>query len=149
MTLQVSPDIPRLRYASEYDTRLIFEALLGLLHKSPAPQMKLCVPAVALRNLRSARDDGRLYVFGDYAILVDVGSPWHTDKPVLIEEIIVRFRSAYRHGVEAAVAQLDDIAKRHGCVAIAAGDTQVGIMAPRYLAAGFSVLGTQFYKETA
>jgi hypothetical protein len=138
-----------LTHASEEVTRDIWTAMLLMLHKSTAPQMKLVVPEVAHANLLKARDDGRLYVLGDFAILVDVGSPWHTDKPVLIEEIIIRFRRHFGNVVESAIEALPAIAQQHGCVAIAAGDTQIGYMAPRYLAAGFQVLGTQFYKEQA
>jgi hypothetical protein len=139
----------RLRKASEYDAYLTMQSLLRMLDKSPAPQMRLAVPEVAYRHLKASARNGMLYVYGDFAVLVDVGSPWHTDKPVLIEEIIVRFRKAHHNDVESAVAQLDHIAREHGCVAIAAGDTQVGIMGPRYIAAGFQPLGSQFYKELA
>lgn len=125
----------------------IFQALLRMLDKSPAPQMRLVEPAVVYSHLRLAAVDRKLWVLGDFAILVDVGPPWHTTRPVLIEEIIVRFRKGYGYSVEDAVAALDHLAELHGCHAIAAGDTQVGIMAPRYLAAGFVTLGTQFYKE--
>ena len=149
MSLQVSPDAPRLRCASHYDLELIFEALLRLHDKSPAKQMKLCEPEVAYRNLVQARSEGRLYVYGDYGIFIDVGSPWHTSKRVLIEEIVIRFRKAYSNDVDSAIQQLTVIGRSHGCVAVAAGDTQIGLMAPRYLAAGFEALGTQFYKEIA
>jgi hypothetical protein len=139
--------IYRLRRATEYDTTLVMTALLKMLDKSPAPQMKLAVPEVAYRALKNAAADGWLYVYGDFAILVDVGRPWHSDKRVLIEEIIVRFRRAHHNTVESAVAQLEILARQFGCVAVAAGDTQIGYMAPRYTAAGFITLGTQFYKE--
>lgn len=129
------------------DVLEIFQALLRLLAKSKAPQMRLVDEATAYRSLTAAAAEGRLYVHGDFAILVDVGSPWHSDKRVLIEEIIVRWRKAFGNTVESAVAQLDVIAAEHGCVAVAAGDTQIGLMSPRYLAAGFKPLGTQFFKE--
>jgi hypothetical protein len=147
VSLQVSPDQPRLRHASTLDVTLTFHALLKMLGKSPALQMKLAEPEVAYKHLVKAQAEGHLYVYGDYAILVDVGSPWHTSKLVLIEEIIVRFRRPYGHPVDEAIAQLPLIARQHGCVAVAAGDTQIGLMAPRYLAAGFQPLGSQFYKE--
>jgi hypothetical protein len=133
--------------ADHYETELIFSALLDMLAKSPARQMSLAVPAVARQSLYAAREAGRLYIYGDYGILVDVGSPWHTNERVLIEEIIIRFRRFEKNGVEGAIDQLQHIAKEHGCAAIAAGDTQVGIMTPRYLAAGFKTLGTQFFME--
>jgi hypothetical protein len=138
-----------LAYASEEQAELIFRAMLKMMQYSPAPQMKLVEPAVAHERLMKAREDGRLYVLGDFGIFVDVGSPWYTSKQVLIEEIIVRFRRHFDNVVDTAIEALTRIAKLHGCVAVAAGDTQVGYMAPRYLAAGFSTLGTQFYKEIA
>lgn len=126
----------------------IFQALMRMLDKSPAPQMRLVEPAAVYSHLYRATADKKLWVLGDFAILVDVGPPWHTTKPVLIEEIIVRFRRGHGGTVEDAVAALDRLAERFGCFAIAAGDTQIGMMAPRYTAAGFVTLGTQFYKET-
>jgi hypothetical protein len=129
------------------DVPLIFEALLKLLHKSPAPQMRLAEPEVAFQAMCTAVAEQRLYLYGDYALLVDVGSPWHSSKNVLIEEIIVRYQRHFGNNVESAIAQLEVLAERIGCVAIGAGDTQIGLMSPRYLAAGFTSLGTQFYKE--
>jgi hypothetical protein len=120
-----------------------------MLDKSPAPQMRLVENHTAWLHLCEAKSASLLYVYGDFGILVDVGSPWYTSKRVLIEEIIVRFRKDYGNTVESAIAQLDVIARIHGCVAVAAGDTQIGLMSDRYLAAGFQALGTQFYKEIA
>lgn len=138
---------PELELARESDCIAVFDAMLRMLHKSPAKQMALVEPEHAYTALVQAVREQRLYLYGDYAILVDVGSPWHTTKLVLFEEIIIRYQRVYGHDVSEAVAQLDSIARQHGCVAVAAGDTQVGLMAPRYLAAGFEPLGTQFYKE--
>lgn len=126
---------------------MIYRALLEVQKKSPAKQMALVEPGAAWKHLDRARATGNLVVCGDYGILFDVGSPWHTTKLVLIEEIIIRFRRLYQNPVEDAIAKLDDLARLHGCVAIAAGDTQVGLMAPRYQAAGYISLGSQFYKE--
>jgi hypothetical protein len=109
--------------------------------------MRLCEEHVAYAALHRARDEARLYVYGDYAILFDIGSPWHTSKKLLIEEFVLRFRREYGNAVDGAVAQLDELARALGCAAVAAGDTQVGLMSPRYVAAGFQPLGTQFYKE--
>lgn len=136
-----------LERAGVYHTEMIYTALLSMLDKSPAAQMKLCEPEVAGKALQRAKAEKRLFVYGDFGILVDVGSPWHTSKQVLIEEIIVRFRRDHGNTVESAIEQLSVLAREFGCVAVAAGDTQIGLMAPRYLAAGFQPLGTQFYKE--
>jgi hypothetical protein len=140
---------PKLIRAGYEYTEQIIEAALGMLDYSPAPQMRLVQPGHVRSVMHLARLSGRLYAFGDFGIFVDVGSPWYTTKQVLIEELIVRFRRVYKNPVEGAIAQLDGIGKEHGCVAVAAGDTQIGYMTPRYLAAGFQVLGTQFYKEIA
>lgn len=137
-----------LTYATEAQAETIFQALLKMLQYSPAPQMALAEPVVAYANLMKARDEGKLYVLGDFGILVDVGSPWHSSKPVLFEEIIIRFRRHFENTVDTAVEALERIAKLHGCVAVAAGDTQIGYMAPRYIAAGYRPLGTEFFKET-
>ena len=139
--------VPILEHAGLIHTAQIFAAMVRMLERSPAQQMKLCEPSVAFDNLKLGRQEGRLYVYGDFGIFVDVGSPWHTSKRVLIEEIVIRFRRVYENSVDSAIAQLADIARQHGCVAVAAGDTQIGLMAPRYIAAGFQPLGTQFYKE--
>lgn len=136
-----------LQTPSFQETNAIHEALVRMLEYSPAPQMKLAEPATAYAHLHNARRTGLLFTYGDFAILIDVGSPWHTTKLVLIEEIIVRFRKGHGGTPEGAVAQLETLAKLHGCVAVAAGDTQIGVMAPRYIAAGFQPLGSQFYKE--
>lgn len=132
---------------SRLETEDIYAAMLEVLSKSPAAHMKLAEPAVALGHLIVRSALGYLWVYGDFAILVDVGSPWYTTKQVLIEEIIIRFRRGYRNTVESAVAQLDVLARDFACVAVVAGDTQLGIMTPRYLAAGFTSLGTQLYKD--
>jgi hypothetical protein len=129
------------------DVLMILDALLQMLPKSPAPQMKMAEPLVAHQSLMLAQRQQRLYIFGDFAILVDEGSPWYTSKRVLFEEIIIRWRRVHGNTVDSAIAQLEAIAKLHGCVAIGAGDTQIGYMTPRYLAAGYTTLGIQFHKE--
>ena len=131
------------------ETLEIYQALLRLQAKSPAKQMVLVEPNVALQNLQHAVEERSVYVYGDYAIKVDVGSPWYTSKPLLIEEIILRFRKDFGNHVSSAIQQLDAIAKEKGCVAIAAGDTQIGLMSQHYHAEGYSPIGTQFFKEIA
>lgn len=138
-----------MRRALRREVPAIFEELLRLLAKSPAAQMVLAVPAVAEQNLYLAQEQGRLWIQGDFAILVDVGSPWYTDKPVLIEEIVIRYRREFGNPPEDIALALPLLAEILGCVAVAAGDTQVGIMGPRYTAAGFKTLGTQYFKEIA
>lgn len=132
---------------SRAEVLMMHEALLKMKKQSPAAQMALAEPDTAFKHLVWASQHRRLVTCGDYGILFDVGSPWHTTKLVLIEEIIIRFRRQYQNPVEEAIAKLDDLARLYGCVAIAAGDTQVGLMAPRYQAAGYTSLGSQFYKE--
>lgn len=138
---------PGMSVASKEDFDLIVAALVTLLRKSPAPQMKLVDYDTAYRNLMTAKAEGRLFVYGDFIILVDVGTPWHSNKPVLIEELVARFRKVYGNTPQSAVAQLEVLARKFNCVAVASGDTQVGLMAEHYKSEGYTPLGSQFYKE--
>lgn len=137
-----------LQIATKAECHHIHRNLLLLLDKSPAAQMKLAEPRTAFDALLGAVDQQRLFVYGDFAILVDVGSPWYTSKLVLIEEIILRYRRDYGNTVDSAIAQLEVLAREFGCSAIAAGDTQpVQLMSPRYAARGYTKLGIQWFKE--
>lgn len=135
-----------MRLATWDDERAVMGALLAMLDKSPAPQMRLADPTSARCGVRSAIHEGRAYIVGDFFIMVDQGSPWYTSKPVLIEEIILRISREHDTTVEQAIAALDDIAASRGCVAIAAGDTQIGYMRPKYEARGYVPMGYQLLK---
>lgn len=136
-----------LRQATVGEVPGLVDIALRMVEYSPAPQMRNVEPPLVRSYMHLAQLTGRLYVYGDFAILVDVGSDWYTSKRYLIEQLIWRVSRDHGNTVDSAIEKLDFIARLHGCVAVAAGDTQVGYMAPRYLAAGFQPLGTQYYKE--
>lgn len=135
-----------MRPADELDVFAIMRALLAMLPKSPAPQMKYANPDAAERSVRRAIAEGRAFIAFGFFIMVDVGSDWYTDETYLIEQIILRvYDTADKVG--AAVSCLDLIAAKFGCVLTVVGDTQVGYMTPHYTRAGYSPLGTQLVKE--
>jgi hypothetical protein len=107
--------------------------------------MKYANIDIAIRNVRFAMAEQRAYYVDGYFIMVDEGSDWYTDKKYLIEQIILKIHPTHAP-VSVAIAALDRIREEHGCVAIAAGDTQVGYMTPHYHAAGYTTLGTQLFK---
>jgi hypothetical protein len=128
------------------DLEPVMAALIAMLKKSPAPQMKYAEIGVARRSVKLAMRSGRAFICNGFFIMVDVGSDWYTSKCYLIEQIIVRVYPS-EHKVATAIAALDEIARRFGADAIAVGDTQIGYMTPLYHAAGYTTLGTQLFKE--
>lgn len=124
-----------------------FDALLRLKAKSPSSKMALAEPEVAYNGLREFILQRRAVEVGDYLILYDVGTTWYSSKLHLIEELTIRFQKRHMNPVSEAVDALTFIARQEGASAIAVGDTQIGLMTPYYLAAGFSPLGTQLFKE--
>lgn len=135
-----------MRDATQHDVPAIMEALLALQAKSTAPHMALATPIDAELGVRNAIHEGRAVIAGDYFIMYDVGSPWYTRQYVLIEEIILRISRACGSVIEDALAALDELQMQHNCVAIAAGDTQIGYMLPKYIAHGYRVMGHQLLK---
>jgi hypothetical protein len=120
-----------------------------MLDKSPAPQMRYASLSKAMQYiLGQATYEGRAWIADGYLVLYDIGSDWYTDKVYLIEQLILKVYKT-DEPVTTAIAFLEQRARLHGCVMVAAGDTQVGYMTPKYQAAGYSVLGTQLYKEIA
>lgn len=139
-----------MRPANDSDLPVIMECLEQMLEKSPAPQMKFAERDAAATSVEHAVDDGRAWIMGAYFIMVDIGRDWYSTREYLIEQIIlkvypddtsVKLDTVIRNG-------LSYLADRFGCVAIAAGDTQIGYMADKYIAAGFRAIGTQFFKES-
>jgi hypothetical protein len=120
-----------------------------MLAKSPAPQMRYAdLETALLYIMHIAGVQGRAWIVDGYLVLYDIGADWYSKKPYLIEQLILKVYDTDAP-VENAIAFLELRAKAHGCVMVAAGDTQVGYMTPKYQAAGYSVLGTQLYKEIA
>jgi hypothetical protein len=102
------------------------------------------VPAAAY-SVELAIAEGRLRFVDGYAIMFDVGREWYSFDLYLIEQIIIKVYDTDAP-VEVAIDALDIIAAEYGCKAIAAGDTQVGYMTPKYINKGYAILGTQLFK---
>jgi hypothetical protein len=126
-----------------------FQALLRLKAKSVSAKMTMADPPTAYRGLTHFIEEGRAVEVGDYLILFDVGHVWYSPHLHLIEELTMRFQRVHDNPVESAVAALDVLAYQHGAKAIGVGDTQIGLMTPYYLAAGYTPLGTQLFKEVS
>lgn len=124
-------------------------ALLAMLPKSPAPQMRYAEPKVAEAGVRRALAEGRGYFFGGYFVMVDVGSDWYTNATFLIEQIILKVYPDNRSwAVSAIVGEgLSLLAEHFKADAIVVGDTQIDYMRPIYHTAGYKTLGTQLMKE--
>ena len=124
-----------------------FDALLWVWSKSPSAKMALADPATAYQGLRNFIIDGTAVEVGDYLLLYSVGPTWYSPYNHLIEELTIRFKRTDRNPPEDVVAALDVIAAQLGCRGIAVGDTQIGLMTPKYLAAGYTPIGTHLFKE--
>lgn len=136
-----------MRKADLFDLPQIKAAMQNMLDKSPAPQMKYADIDVALSHLiYNAIPDGHAWIADGYLILVSVGRPWYSGEEFLIEDLILKIGDS-EGGVASAIAGLESLAQRFGVPLLAVGDTQIGYMAPKYEAAGFTILGTQLYKE--
>lgn len=130
------------------DVPQIMAALIALKAKSPAGQMPLTDPMEAECSIRYAIHQGRCYRLGGYFVMYDVGNPWYTREKFLIEDIIIKVWPDDKSvKVEQVIESLSDLARALGCVAVAAGDTQIGFMLPKYVDQGFVVLGTQLFKR--
>lgn len=138
-----------IRPATFHDLPHIMSALIKMLSYSQAPQMKFADPHAAERSVLIAINEGRAFFTGAYFIMVDVGSDWYSDKKYLIEQLILRVYPPDGTMVYEAVDVLAELTERFSCVAVAAGDTQMGMMTPLYEARGYRRLGTQLFKETA
>lgn len=117
-------------------------ALIEMKEISPAAFMKYTDVTTAYNYMQSAR----ARVVDGYFILYDIGSPWYSQEKFLIEDLIIRIYPTTKR-VEVAIDALSRIAEHHGLKAVIAGDTQIGYMAPKYLAKGFVTLGTQLMKD--
>ena len=136
-----------IRHATLADFPLLLEANYRMWAKNGANQMRYTDEEKAKAYLRQACANGRVAIVEEtFAILYDVGAPWYSSHCFLIEEGMFRL---VRNDipVSRAIAALDVLKERHGCVLIAVGDTQVGVMTPHYLAAGYRTLGTQLIKD--
>lgn len=131
------------------DIPLIMDALRALWAKSNATHMGMVDPMAAELSVRHAQHTGRAWFHGPYFIMVDHGQDWYSSKKFLMEQIILRVRpnTAGEHWtVEDAIEQLPVLRDFYGCDAIVVGDSQIGLMIPKYLAAGYVRVGTQLMK---
>lgn len=132
--------------ATKEDCAAALGALLAMRVKNPNKQMKFSDPETALGYMEHAVTQGCAVMVDGYFIMYSVGPAWFSKVNFLIEELIIRIYPT-DSPVEVAIAALDELRELFGCVAIVAGDTQVGRMAPKYVAAGFVRLGEQLIKE--
>lgn len=137
----------QLRDATPGDVPAVMQALMKMLATSPAKQMRRATPIAAELGVRDAIHRGRAYFVGGYFVMFDVTKTWYSDDLFLVEDLILKVYDDPNVKVRDAVRSLSAVAKLYGCVAVGAGDTQIGYMTPRYIQEGFSVLGTQLYKE--
>lgn len=126
---------------------LVINTLIAMREKNPGKQMMHSDPEIARAYIKQAVVENRCYMVDDtFFIMFDVGCLWFTDTPFLLEQLVLRVRSHNFH-VGNAIDALAELAKFHGCTTIVAGDTQVGVMTPHYINAGYQPLGTQLIKE--
>jgi hypothetical protein len=137
-----------MRRATQRDIPAVEKALARMVATSPAAQMKFADIETAVSYIEFAIRQDMAWIMGKYLILVDVGSVWYSPARFLIEQIILKL------DIEDAAVNLDTVVRNglsylrdyHNCDAIVAGDTQIGMMVPRYIAAGFVPIGTQLLK---
>lgn len=138
-----------MRAATQGDVGSIMTALLVMLAKSPAPQMRYAEPTVAKLSVRRAISEGRGFFFGGYFVMVDVGSDWYTLYTYMIEQIILKvYPGDKSRSLQYVINEgLPKLAEHFNAHATVVGDTQIGYMTPLYHAAGYKTLGTQLMKE--
>lgn len=145
-----------MRAATNHDLPDILAAMRKMLQVSKSPQMKYADLMEAELHVRNAihqngmtvqvTQDCKAVVNDGFFILYDVGPPWYSSENYLIEELILKIGDSV-DGVDGAIKCLDKLKVYHGCVLIAAGDTQGGVIKDRYLENGYVVLGHQLIKE--
>lgn len=124
----------------------VMAALVAMRVKNPGKQMQYTDVDTARTYIAYAIKRGVTRVVDGYFIMFDIGRPWYSATEFLLEELLIRIYPTSQP-VEVAIDALSSIAKSHGLQAVVAGDTQIGYMAPKYLANGFVTLGTQLMKE--
>jgi hypothetical protein len=134
--------------ADEVDS-VIMPALLALKASGKAAKMKYTDPVVARGHLLYAVRHELLWIMGGYMVLVDYGRDWYGPHNFLFEQMILKvYPEDRRFSVDDVIAvALPTLRDYFSCVAIIAGDTQVGYMIPKYEAQGYVRLGVQLIKE--
>lgn len=128
------------------DLAAVETALYRMMVKNPNRQMRFANLPTAMEYVCQAALENRVVVVDGYFIMFSVGPAWFTKAHFLVEDIILRIHPTTQP-VEVAIAALDTLRVQHECAAVVVGDTQIGVMEPKYLAAGFTRLGTQLIKE--
>lgn len=137
-----------MRKAGINDLPFVMKALIALLDKSPAPQMKYADKGTAQSYVTTAIMEGRCFFVGPFFIMVDVGADWYSSTPALVEQIILKvYPGNGDYTVQDAINALPEIAKMFKCQVIFTGDTQIGMLTERYKQAGFNSFGTQLILE--
>lgn len=83
-----------------------------------------------------------------YLLVYDYGNQWYSEKPVLIEQMLLRVSD--RAGkFDDVVGVMKQLAVHHGCEGIVSGNavSRPGL-SRLYERAGFRQVGTTFYRET-
>ena len=135
-----------MRRATAEDIEVAVRVLTALKEKRPTKQMKWADPAAVFEYMTYAATQGCVVVVDGYLIMYSTGPTWFSRAEFLIEEVIVKIAPS-EVTVERAIEALEELRVLHGCVATIAGDTQIGYMAPKYMAAGYEPLGLQLIKE--
>lgn len=135
-----------MRPAVAADAYAGIKALLRMREKNPTKQMQYTDESTALCHLLDCVKRKLAVVEQGYLIVFDVGRPWYSKENFLLEDLIIRIEPTTAP-VQVAIDALSVLATERRCVAVIAGDTQIGYMAPKYLASGFVTLGTQLMKE--
>lgn len=137
-----------MRNAEPGDLGRIRAALVAMLALSKSAQMKYADIEAAMDHVSECILTSKAVLVGDFLILFDTGRPWYSREMYLIEDIILRVSKDHPDiTVQDAISALTDLALAHGCVAVAAGDTQAGKMTGHYHVQGFNTLGVQLFKE--
>lgn len=140
--------LPKDCYALDQWDECLWQKLLNLLSLSKAAHMKHVNIHAAEANLRHYIDQGLVWRFGAYIVIIEVGSEWFTDEPFLIEKLVIKTEDNPEWSLnEVLTTGLEGLKNYYSCAAIVAGDTQTGYMNPHYTRAGFHTLGSQFYRE--
>lgn len=138
-----------MKHATNQDVARIMVALHALWAKSNATHMGMVDPMAAELSVRHAVHQGRGWLIGPYFVMVDHGQDWYSSKKFLMEQIIIRIEAddpQHRWIVEDVIERLPELRDAYGCDAIVVGDSQIGMMVPKYLAAGYTKVGVQLMK---
>lgn len=93
--------------------------------------------------------EGRIgaVLFSGYALIYDYGKQWYSDKPVLLEQMLLRISDG-PGDFTAVVTTMQKLARLHGCAGIVSGNSVSRPGLTRlYERAGFQSIGRTFYKE--